>query len=67
MPALAELRDLRERHRIDLAGLALVARLRRDAPARAAVDAWLAAGEPARPAAWLDYEQRKHAQLLEAA
>src|SRR5262245_31191942 len=64
---LGELRELRTRYRIDLAGLALVARLRRDPPARAAVDGWLDGAAPAAPAAWLDYEQRKHAQLLRAA
>src|SRR4051812_42085290 len=61
---LRRLRELRGQHRIDLAGLALVVRLRRDPAARAAVGAWLASEQPA---AWLDFEQDKHARLLRAA
>ena len=63
---LRTLRALRAEHRLDLAGLAFAARLRREPTLRARVDAWLASGEPPRPAAWLDFEQRKHQDLLAA-
>jgi MerR family transcriptional regulator, copper efflux regulator len=63
---LRALRDLRARHALDLAGLAFAARLRREPKLRAEVEAWLASGEPSRPEAWLDFEQRKAQGLLAA-
>ena len=63
---LRALRDLRARYALDLAGLAFAARLRREPALRAEVEAWLESGEPARPQAWLDFEQRKAQGLLVA-
>ena len=61
---LRTLRELRRRFGIELAELAFARRLRRDDELRAAVDAWLAAGEDAR--SWVEWEQRKHERLLAA-
>jgi DNA-binding transcriptional MerR regulator len=67
---LAELNQLRSlaelRHRFGLAldELAFAARLRRDVSLRTAVDGWLAGSE--QPAAWVEWEQRKHERLLAA-
>jgi DNA-binding transcriptional MerR regulator len=63
---LRALRDLRARFGLDLAGLAFLARLRREPALRAEVEAWLDSGEPARGQAWLDFEQRKALGLLAA-
>jgi DNA-binding transcriptional MerR regulator len=60
---LRSLRDLRARFRLDLAGVAFVARLRREPELRAAVDGWLAA---AHDTSWIEWEQRKHERLLAA-
>ena len=67
---LAELNQLRSlaelRHRFELAldQLAFAARLRREPELRTAVDGWLAGAEE--PAAWVEWEQRKHERLLAA-
>jgi DNA-binding transcriptional MerR regulator len=61
---LRGLRDLRRRFGIELAELAFARRLRRDTELRAAVDAWLAAGEDTR--SWVEWEQRKHERLLDS-
>src|SRR3954452_25224348 len=63
---LRALRDLRARFALDLAGLAFMARLRREPALRAEVEAWLDSGEPAQGEAWLDFEQRKALGLLAA-
>ncbi|HVM70046.1 MAG TPA: MerR family transcriptional regulator [Gaiellaceae bacterium] len=59
---LRTLRELRERHGVELDELAFANRLRREPELRAAVDTWLAASGPA--ADWVDWEQRKHERLL---
>lgn len=67
LPELNQLRSLAElRHRFGLAldEVAFAARLRRDDSLRAAVDGWLAGSE--QPAAWVEWEQRKHERLLAA-
>ena len=61
---LRTLRDLRIRFGLELAEVAFARRLRRDPELRAAVDAWLAAGEDA--GSWVEWEQRKHERLLAA-
>jgi len=61
---LRALADLRQRFGLALEQLAFAARLRRDASLRTAVDGWLAGSE--RPAAWVEWEQRKHERLLAA-
>jgi MerR family transcriptional regulator, copper efflux regulator len=61
---LRSLRELRRRFGIEPAQLAFARRLRREPELRAAVDAWLAAGDDAR--SWIDWEQRKHERLLAA-
>jgi MerR family copper efflux transcriptional regulator len=63
---LRSLGELRRRFGVALDQLAFAARLRRDPPLRAAVDAWLAGGEPGASAAWVEWEQRKHERLLAA-
>ena len=62
---LRALRALRERYAVDLGELAFAARLRREPELRTAVDGWLAAGEDA--GSWIEWEQRKHERLLQAA
>ena len=59
---LRSLRELLRRFDIDISGVALAARLRRDDALRAAVDSWLAGMELAA----LEWEQRKHERLLAA-
>ena len=59
---LRELRDLRNRHQVELTDVAFAARLHREPELRAAVDTWLAGTG----AAWLDWEQRKHERLIAA-
>ena len=61
---LRSLRDLRERHGVELDELAFAARLRRDPALRAAVETWLHGSGPS--ADWVDWEQRKHERLLAA-
>ena len=61
---LRSLRDLRERHGVELDELAFAARLRREPELRAAVDTWLHGATPS--ADWVDWEQRKHERLLVA-
>ena len=68
---LRTLRELLERHGIDLAEVGFALRLRDDPVLRAAVEGWLSA-EAVRPAEvssseWLAFEQHKHLRLLEAA
>jgi hypothetical protein len=60
---LRSLAALRRRFGVEIAELAFAARLRRDAELRGAVDAWLAGSDPA---AWMEWEQHKHARLLAA-
>jgi MerR family copper efflux transcriptional regulator len=67
LPELNQLRsltELRRRFGLALDEVAFAARLRRDASLRTAVDGWLAGGE--QPAAWVEWEQRKHERLLAA-
>lgn len=69
---LAQLRALREligRFDLELAEVGFALRLRRDRRLRAALESFLGA-RPQPPAAlgaasWLDYEQRRHEQLLQ--
>jgi MerR family transcriptional regulator, copper efflux regulator len=61
---LRSLKELRSRFRVELAELAFARRLRREPELRAAVDAWLAAGDDA--TSWVEWEQRKHERLLTA-
>jgi MerR family copper efflux transcriptional regulator len=61
---LRSLADLRRRFGVALDELAFAARLRREPMLRAAVDTWLAGSEE--PAAWVEWEQRKHERLLAA-
>ena len=61
---LRSLAELRRRFGLALDDLAFAARLRRDASLRTAVDGWLAGSE--QPAAWVEWEQRKHERLLAA-
>jgi MerR family copper efflux transcriptional regulator len=63
---LTRLTELRRRFGVELSALAFVARLRRDAGLRAAVDDWFARGSAAANVAWVDWEQRKHERLLAA-
>jgi DNA-binding transcriptional MerR regulator len=59
---LRSLRDLLGRFRVELSDVVFAARLRRDTALRAAVDAWLTGAELDA----LEWEQRKHEQLLAA-
>ena len=59
---LRTLRALRNRFGVELSDLAFAARLRREPELRAAVDSWFAED----PAAWVEWEQRKHERLLAA-
>jgi DNA-binding transcriptional MerR regulator len=59
---LRSLRDLLGRFKVELSDVVFAARLRRDTALRAAVDAWLAGAELDA----LEWEQRKHEQLLAA-
>jgi MerR family copper efflux transcriptional regulator len=60
---LRALRDLRDRHGVELDELAFAARLRREPALRAAVETWLAGTDIAA----LEWEQRKHERLLAVA
>jgi MerR family copper efflux transcriptional regulator len=61
---LRALRQLRDRHGVELGELAFSARLRREPEVRRAVDAWLAAADDL--GSWIEWEQRKHERLLAA-
>jgi MerR family copper efflux transcriptional regulator len=61
---LRSLAELRRRFGVALDELAFAARLRREPALRAAVDTWLAGIDE--PAAWVEWEQRKHERLLAA-
>ena len=61
---LQALRELRRRFGLDISDLAFAARLRREPELRRAVDGWLAGADDL---AWVEWEQRKHERLLEAA
>jgi MerR family transcriptional regulator, copper efflux regulator len=68
---LSSLRELLERHEIDLSEVGFALRLEREPALREAIESWLAA-EPRRPedlsaAEWLRFEQEKHQRLLAAA
>jgi DNA-binding transcriptional MerR regulator len=67
---LRNLAELRRRFDVELADVAFVVRLRRDAAMRAAVEEWLAGttvpAEGASEADWIEWEQRKHERLLAA-
>ena len=60
---LGALRELRRRFGVELDQLAFVARLRRDAELRGAVDTWLSGADES---SWMEWEQRKHERLLAA-
>jgi DNA-binding transcriptional MerR regulator len=62
---LRSLRELRRRFGLELTDLAFARRLRREPELRRAVDGWLAAADD--NASWVEWEQRKHERLLEAA
>jgi DNA-binding transcriptional MerR regulator len=57
------LRELRRRHRVEIAEMAFAARLEREPALRAAVRSWLAG---ARSTDWVDWEQHKQERLLAA-
>jgi DNA-binding transcriptional MerR regulator len=61
---LRSLAEMRRRFGLALDELAFAARLRREHELRTAVDGWLAGAEE--PAAWVEWEQRKHERLLAA-
>jgi len=67
---LRSLRELRLGFRVGIAEIGFAARLRRDAALRGAVETWLAGSginaAGSTPAAWVDWEQRKHERLLAA-
>jgi DNA-binding transcriptional MerR regulator len=62
---LRALRELRRRFGVELADVAFARRLRREPELRRALDAWFAAADDG--ASWVEWEQRKHERLLEAA
>ena len=59
---LRTLRELRDRHGVELGELAFANRLRREPELRTAVETWLAESGPAGD--WVDWEQKKHERLL---
>jgi MerR family transcriptional regulator, copper efflux regulator len=61
---LRSLAELRSRFDIQISDLVFAARLRREPELRRAVDGWLAGADDL---AWVEWEQRKHERLLEAA
>ena len=61
---LRTLTDLRTRFGLQISDLVFAARLRREPALRKAVDGWLAGADDL---AWVEWEQRKHERLLEAA
>ena len=60
---LRSLADLRRRFGLEISDLLFAARLRREPDLRRAVDGWLAGVDDL---AWVEWEQRKHEQLLAA-
>jgi len=62
---LRGLAELRRRFQVEPAQVAFAARVRREPELRGALDAWLAAAADA--GSWIEWEQRKHERLLEAA
>ena len=60
---LRSLRDLRNRHQVELNDVVFAARLYREPELRAAVDTWLAGITGVE---WMEWEQRKHERLLAA-
>jgi MerR family transcriptional regulator, copper efflux regulator len=62
---LRSLKQLRGRFGVELTDMAFAARVRREPALREAVETWLARAD-ARPADWVDWEQRKHERLLAA-
>jgi DNA-binding transcriptional MerR regulator len=68
---LSTLRELLDRHGVELAEVGFAGRLEREPSLREAVEQWLSA-KPARPehvsaGDWLRFEQEKHERLLAAA
>jgi DNA-binding transcriptional MerR regulator len=63
---LSRLAALRTRFGFTLTDVAFAVRLRREPLLRRDLGAWLDAAHRDTGAAWLDWEQRKHAQLLAA-
>jgi len=68
---LRSLRELRRRFGVEITEVAFAARLRSDPALGAAVETWLAGAETSSagtgtPAAWVEWEQRKHERLLVA-
>jgi DNA-binding transcriptional MerR regulator len=63
---LRRLADLRLRFGFALTDVAFAVRLRRDPALRRELNRWLDEAHGKEQAAWLDWEQRKHAQLLAA-
>ena len=61
---LRSLAELRSRFDIQISDLVFAARLRREPELRKAVDGWRAGADDL---AWVEWEQRKHERLLEAA
>ena len=72
LPELEQLRALtrlRRAYRLGLRELVFAARLRREPELRSALDAWFSGSDAAAsrmPAAWVEWEQRKHERLLAA-
>lgn len=62
---LRSLRDLRDAFGVEITDVAFAARLRREPELRATVDSWLAGTDTS--TAWVEWEQRKHERLLQAA
>jgi DNA-binding transcriptional MerR regulator len=62
---LRSLRDLRDTFGVEITDVAFAARLRREPELRATVDSWLAGTDIS--TAWVEWEQRKHERLLQAA
>jgi MerR family copper efflux transcriptional regulator len=60
---LKSLRELRNRHHVELNDVVFAARLYREPELRAAVDQWLAGITGTE---WMEWEQRKHERLLAA-
>jgi DNA-binding transcriptional MerR regulator len=65
---LSTLRELLDRHGVELSEVGFASRLDREPGLRAAIERWLSA-EPVRPdhveaADWLRFEQQKHQRLL---
>src|ERR1700758_1800709 len=61
---LRSLAGLRRRFDLAISDLVFAARLRREPELRQAVDAWFAGAESL---GWVEWEQRKHERLLQAA